>query len=132
MISNCLSTHPHNQPQHMACWMAKTIIRAPSASSRVHLSGRLVAQQAAVSMHCNHHVTAWLQVLAFLFELGCIFHSVIIGITLGVNTESMAVVRHGAERVCMCGRLGVETLQTGVSDVRDCPSATIRQGSPQR
>ncbi len=33
-----------------------------------------------------------LQVLACLFELGCIFHSFIIGLTLGVNTTDIAVV----------------------------------------
>ncbi len=34
-----------------------------------------------------------LQVLAVLFELGCIFHSVIIGVALGVDTDSKATVR---------------------------------------
>jgi hypothetical protein len=34
----------------------------------------------------------WLQVAASMFELGCVFHSFIIGITLGVNTNDLATV----------------------------------------
>ncbi len=33
------------------------------------------------------------QIMAVLFELGCIFHSFIIGLTLGVNTDNYASVR---------------------------------------
>ncbi|GFR41738.1 hypothetical protein Agub_g2491 [Astrephomene gubernaculifera] len=34
-----------------------------------------------------------LRIIAYLFELGCIFHSFIIGLSLGVNQTSMAQVR---------------------------------------
>jgi zinc transporter 1/2/3 len=37
--------------------------------------------------------TARDQIMAFMFELGCVFHSVFIGIALGVNEEGTATVR---------------------------------------
>ncbi|PNW73817.1 hypothetical protein CHLRE_13g573950v5 [Chlamydomonas reinhardtii] len=34
-----------------------------------------------------------LKILAYMFELGCVFHSIIIGISLGVNTTGLVEVR---------------------------------------
>ena len=49
---------------------------------------------ATPSLHCAYpwHRLLLLQVMAYMFELGCIFHSFIIGLTVGVNKNNFSEV----------------------------------------